>query len=73
MSNWMFSRGARKFLFIGRSGLKRQAARDLVNDLEKRGAEVIRKCGRLSGCRRGSKANQRSYWRCCTGCHGACC
>ena len=40
MSRWMFERGARKFLFLGRSGLERQLARDFVQDLQKEGAEI---------------------------------
>ena len=36
----MLSRGARKFLFLGRSGLTRQVAKDFVHELESQGAEV---------------------------------
>ncbi|KAI8628831.1 hypothetical protein F5Y19DRAFT_435045 [Xylariaceae sp. FL1651] len=38
LSKWMVSRGARKFVFLGRSGLQKPAARDLVCDLELLGA-----------------------------------
>jgi D-arabinose 1-dehydrogenase-like Zn-dependent alcohol dehydrogenase len=34
MSKWMMSRGARKFVFLGRSGLDKAPARRLVEDLE---------------------------------------
>ncbi|KAH8647580.1 ketoacyl-synt-domain-containing protein [Tricladium varicosporioides] len=40
LSKWMFSRGARKFVFIGRSGTDRAPARSLVEDLQKTGANV---------------------------------
>lgn len=36
----MMDRGARKFVFLGRSGLKKKAARDLVKSLQAAGAEV---------------------------------
>ncbi|KAI3322742.1 reducing type I polyketide synthase 10 [Xylariaceae sp. AK1471] len=39
LSRWMVSRGARKFAFLGRSGIQRAAARNLVQDLETMGAE----------------------------------
>ncbi|KAI2643562.1 reducing type I polyketide synthase 10 [Xylaria nigripes] len=39
LSRWMVSRGARKFAFLGRSGIKKAAARNLVHDLEAMGAE----------------------------------
>lgn len=44
MSKWMLARGARKFVFLGRSGLDKPAARHLVEDLRKQGAkcEVVR-------------------------------
>ncbi|KAL9091247.1 MAG: hypothetical protein Q9159_001542 [Coniocarpon cinnabarinum] len=40
MSKWMMSRGARKFVFLGRSGTDRTPARQLVEDLEDQGAQV---------------------------------
>jgi KR domain/Zinc-binding dehydrogenase len=44
ISKWMFSRGARKFIFLGRSGLDKGPARHLVKDLKRYGADcrVIR-------------------------------
>lgn len=44
MSKWMITRGARRFVFLGRSGLDKVAARRLVEDLESSGADcrVIR-------------------------------
>ncbi|KAI1824887.1 reducing type I polyketide synthase 10 [Xylaria intraflava] len=39
LSRWMVSRGARKFAFLGRSGIKKAAARNLVHDLKAMGAE----------------------------------
>jgi acyl carrier protein len=36
----MFDRGARKFVFLGRSGTDRSAARNLVEDLRRAGAQV---------------------------------
>lgn len=39
LSRWMMSRGARKFAFLGRSGIQKAAARNLVHDLEALGAE----------------------------------
>ncbi|KAI0393705.1 reducing type I polyketide synthase 10 [Xylariaceae sp. FL0594] len=38
LSRWMVSRGARKFAFLGRSGIQKAAARNLVQDLEAMGA-----------------------------------
>lgn len=38
MSKWMMSGGARKFIFLGRSGLDKAPARRLVEDLESNGA-----------------------------------
>ena len=38
MSKWMMLRGARKFVFLGRSGLDKAPARRLVEDLESSGA-----------------------------------
>lgn len=39
MSKWMGSRGARKFVFLGRSGIDKEPARRLVEELQKSGAE----------------------------------
>lgn len=41
LSRWMVQRGARKFAFLGRSGLDKASARDLVEDLESRGAQCV--------------------------------
>ncbi|XXH01662.1 hypothetical protein Hte_008022 [Hypoxylon texense] len=41
ISRWMISRGARKFAFLGRSGLRKAAARNLIQDLEALGAECL--------------------------------
>ena len=40
LAKWMLARGARKFVFQGRSGADRPAARRLVEDLQSLGAEV---------------------------------
>jgi hypothetical protein len=40
IAKWMVSRGARKFVFLGRSGTDRPSARALVEDLEGSGAQV---------------------------------
>lgn len=40
ISKWMVKRGARKFVFVGRSGTDRKPARLLVESLEASGAEV---------------------------------
>jgi NADP-dependent 3-hydroxy acid dehydrogenase YdfG len=40
ISKWMVKRGARKFVFVGRTGTDRKAARQLVEDLEAEGACV---------------------------------
>lgn len=40
MSKWMLSRGARKFVFMGRSGTDKTPARRLVENLQSLGAEV---------------------------------
>lgn len=37
----MFNRGARKFVFLGRSGTDRAPARKLIEDLQERGANAI--------------------------------
>ncbi|KAL2802548.1 hypothetical protein BJX63DRAFT_440810 [Aspergillus granulosus] len=39
LARWMAGRGARKFAFLGRTGLDRATARELVQDLESLGAE----------------------------------
>ncbi|KFA72420.1 hypothetical protein S40288_08039 [Stachybotrys chartarum IBT 40288] len=41
LSRWMVSRGARKFVFLGRSGLDNPAARALVEGLERFGADCV--------------------------------
>ena len=40
ISKWMVKQGARKFVFIGRSGLDKEPAARLVKDLEDSGASV---------------------------------
>lgn len=40
MSKWMMKQGARKFVFLGRSGLDKTPARKLVEELESGGATV---------------------------------
>lgn len=40
ISKWMVSRGAHKFVFLGRSGADKPAARSLVEDLERASAHV---------------------------------
>ncbi|TVY83962.1 Reducing polyketide synthase DEP5 [Lachnellula suecica] len=40
ISKWMVKRGAKKFVFIGRSGTDREPARLLVDDLTSSGAEI---------------------------------
>ncbi|PWY76505.1 polyketide synthase [Aspergillus sclerotioniger CBS 115572] len=44
MAKWMMSRGARKFVFLGRSGMDKPSARQLIEDLALHGAQckVIR-------------------------------
>ena len=39
LSKWMMSRGARKFVFLGRSGVDKEPARRLIEDLEHNGAD----------------------------------
>lgn len=39
LSKWMMSRGARKFVFLGRSGLDKGPARRLIEDLDQNGAD----------------------------------
>ncbi|KAL9123287.1 MAG: hypothetical protein Q9187_000159 [Circinaria calcarea] len=39
LSKWMLTRGARKFIFLGRSGLDKAPARRLIEDLEHNGAD----------------------------------
>ncbi|EHL02619.1 putative Lovastatin nonaketide synthase [Glarea lozoyensis 74030] len=41
LSKWMFQRGARRFVFMGRSGVDRAPARALVEDLKKMGANIL--------------------------------
>ena len=41
ISRWMVQRGARRFAFLGRSGLDKAAARDLVEDLRGMRAECV--------------------------------
>lgn len=41
----MFGRGARSFVFLGRSGTEKREAIDLVEDLRKSGAQVRVVCG----------------------------
>ena len=40
LAKWMMARGARKLVFLGRSGIDRPEARALVTDLEGAGAQV---------------------------------
>nr|ALQ32824.1 putative polyketide synthase [Fusarium dlaminii] len=44
LSRWMMTRGARRFVFLGRSGADRPSARQLISRLEQTGAtvEVVR-------------------------------
>lgn len=39
LSKWMMSRGARKFVFLGRSGTDKESARRLIEDLKHTGAD----------------------------------
>ncbi|KAI0449671.1 reducing type I polyketide synthase 10 [Xylaria acuta] len=41
ITRWMLQRGARRFTFLGRSGLDKSAACGLVNDLKASGAECV--------------------------------
>ncbi|KAJ6036767.1 polyketide synthase [Penicillium herquei] len=41
LSQWMVRRGARSFIFLGRSGTKKPAAKRLIEDLEQQGARCI--------------------------------
>ncbi|KAK0615695.1 hypothetical protein B0T17DRAFT_656801 [Bombardia bombarda] len=41
LARWMLQRGARKFVFLGRSGIAKAAARNLVEDLNASGAECV--------------------------------
>ena len=41
LSRWMLERGARKFVFIGRSGSDKPVAQSLVEDLKAAGSDVI--------------------------------
>ncbi|KAJ5100496.1 Acyl transferase/acyl hydrolase/lysophospholipase [Penicillium angulare] len=40
LSKWMVSRGARRFIFMGRSGVDKPEAKDLVDELISQGAHV---------------------------------
>lgn len=40
ISKWMFERGARKFVFLGRSGADKAPAQRLVEDLQLLGAHI---------------------------------
>jgi NADPH:quinone reductase-like Zn-dependent oxidoreductase len=40
LSRWMMTRGARNFVFVGRSGVDRSSAQQLVSRLEQTGAKV---------------------------------
>lgn len=40
ISKWMLERGARKFIFLGRSGIDNKSAKLLVKDLEDAGAQI---------------------------------
>ncbi|KAI1127334.1 putative polyketide synthase [Nemania abortiva] len=40
LSRWMLRRGARKFVFLGRSGLAKEAGQELVASLQRAGAHV---------------------------------
>ncbi|KFA53738.1 hypothetical protein S40293_01625 [Stachybotrys chartarum IBT 40293] len=39
LSRWMLQRGAKNFTFLGRSGTDKEAARNLIEDLEQNGAQ----------------------------------
>ena len=41
LSQWMINRGARSFIFLGRSGKKKPAAQRLIEDLEQQGAQCL--------------------------------
>ncbi|KAI1496967.1 putative polyketide synthase [Biscogniauxia marginata] len=41
LSHWMIARGARKFVFLGRSGCDKPSAKSLVLNMESRGADII--------------------------------
>jgi NADP-dependent 3-hydroxy acid dehydrogenase YdfG len=41
MTKWMMSRGARRFVFLGRSGIDKPIAKSLVDDLENNGAICV--------------------------------
>lgn len=40
LSRWMFHQGARRFVFLSRSGTKKIAAKQLVQDLRENGASI---------------------------------
>ncbi|KAK9782215.1 putative polyketide synthase [Seiridium cardinale] len=62
MSKWMLSRGARKFVFMGRSGTDKAPARRLVENLQSLGAEVT--------VMRGDVVNVEDVDRAVAGIHG---
>ena len=41
LTQWMLSRGARHFVFLGRSGSDKPAARDLIQKIQRNGARAI--------------------------------
>ena len=41
LARWMVQRGARKFAFLGRSGLEKPAAQNMIRDLEGAGAACV--------------------------------
>ena len=48
IAKWMASRGAKKFMFLGRSGLDCLPAQRLVEDLKEAGAEVAEQQGAVT-------------------------
>lgn len=51
IARWMFDRGARSFVFLGRSGTEKREAKDLVDDLRRGGAHVHTVCGNVNSYR----------------------
>lgn len=47
ISKWMMSRGARKFIFLSRSGLQKEPARRLIENLTQHGVECKVVCGNV--------------------------
>lgn len=41
LAKWMLKRGARQFMFMGRSGLDNEVARSFVKGLQREGAKVM--------------------------------